>query len=77
MSLVHSQNAAPCRFRGEHPTVARPASRIPLMPGTARLRAGAVCLLTARGMRATSRPRLRDSNSRRPAGKNPRPRRTS
>jgi len=77
MSLVHSQNAAPCRFRGEHPTVARPASRISLITGAARMRAGIVCMATARGLRASSRPRLRDSNARQPAARNPRPRRSS
>ncbi|MEO8061445.1 MAG: hypothetical protein ABI821_01720 [Pseudomonadota bacterium] len=77
MSLVHSQNAAPCRFRGEHPTVARPASRVPLMTGATRTRAGVLCMSTARGIRASSRPRLRDSNARRPAARNPRPRRSS
>ena len=77
MSLVHGQNAAPCRFRGEHPTVARPASRIPLMTGAARTRTGVLCMATARGMRASSQPRLRDSNARRPAARNPRPRRSS
>jgi hypothetical protein len=77
MSLAYSQNAAPCRFRGEHPTVTRPASRIPLVTGVARKRAGVLCLATARGMRASSRPRLRDSNARRPAAKSPRPRRSS
>jgi hypothetical protein len=77
MSLVHSQNAAPCRFRGEHPTVARPASRIPLTTAVSRTRTGVLCMATARGLRASSRPRLRDSNSRRPATRNPRPRRSS
>ena len=77
MSLVHSQNAAPCRFRGEHPTVARPATRFPLVTGVTRPRAGALCLATTRGSRATSRPRLRDSNSRRPAARSAPPRRSS
>jgi hypothetical protein len=77
MSLVHSQNAAPCRFRGEHPTVARPASRLPLLTSAARTRAGVLCMATPRGIRASSRPRLRDSNTRRPAARNPRPRRSS
>ena len=53
MSLVHGQNAAPCRFRGEHPTVARPASRIPLMTAAARTRTGVLCMATARGLRAS------------------------
>jgi len=77
MSLAYSQNAAPCRFRGEHPTVVRPASRIPLISGAARQRAGVLCLATARGLRASSRPRLRDSSTRQPAARNPRPRRSS
>jgi hypothetical protein len=77
MSVAHSLNAAPCRFRGEHPTVARPATRLPLVSGVARLRAGALCLATPRGARASSRPRLRDSNTRRPAARNAPPRRSS
>jgi hypothetical protein len=77
MSVVHGQNAAPCRFRGEHPTVARPATRLPLIRGVTRMRIGALCLATMRGLRASSRPRLRDANLRRPASRIVPPRRSS
>ncbi len=77
MSVVQSQNAAPCRFRGEHPTVVRAATRFPLVSGATRLRTGALCLATTRGLRASSRPRLRDANLRRPASRLLRPRRPS
>jgi hypothetical protein len=77
MSVVHSQNAAPCRFRGEHPTVVRPATRLPLVGGITRTRVGALCLATTRGLRASSRPRLRDANLRRPASRIVPPRRSS
>jgi len=77
MSLVQSQNAAPCRFRGEHPTVVRPATRFPLLSGATRLRAWTMCLATMRGLRASSRPRLRDANLRRPASRIVPPRRSS
>jgi len=76
MSVAQIQGSAPCRFRGEHPTVVRPASRLPLVR-VARERAGAICAATQRGLRASSRPRLRDSRYRRPASKNSPPRRTS
>jgi len=76
MTVALSESYAPCRFRGEHPTVARPASRTPLARG-ALLRAGAVCAATQRGLRASARPRLRDSRQRRPAARNAPPRRTS
>ncbi len=76
MPLAHSQNAAPCRFRGEHPTVTRPATRLPLVSGVARMRAGAWCHATTRGLRASSRPRLRVS-ARRAAARNAPPRRSS
>jgi hypothetical protein len=69
MSVAQSQQTAPCRFRGEHPTVTRPASRLPLVGGAGRGRAGAMCLSTRRGLRASSRPRLRDSRARRPASR--------
>ena len=36
MSVAQSQGSAPCRFRGQHPTVARPASRISLVSAVAR-----------------------------------------
>ena len=76
MSFVQSQSFGPCRFRGEHPTVARPASRTPLMR-SARTRAGALCAATTRGMRASNRPRLRDTRYRRAAARNSPPKRTS
>jgi len=77
MSVAHAQGNAPCRFRGQHPTVTRPASRISLVSAVNRIRAGMLCAETRRGMRASSRPRLRDSNVRRQAyGNSPR-RRTS
>lgn len=76
MSVVHSESFAHCRFRGEHPTVVRPASRLPLVQ-TDRWRVGALCAGTQRGLRASSRPRLRDSRYRRPAARNAPPRRTS
>ena len=76
MSVAHSESYSHCRFRGEHPTVVRPASRLPLVGG-ARPRAGAVCAATQRGLRASSRPRLRDARHRRPAARNSPPRRTS
>jgi len=74
MSVAVSEFSAPCRFSGQHPTVARPASRIPLVRNL-RERAGALCAATRRGMRAASRPRLRDS--RRAASRNVPPRRSS
>ena len=55
MSVAQFESSAPCRFRGEHPTVARPASRLPLFRG-ARERAGALCAATPRGLRASQRP---------------------
>jgi hypothetical protein len=76
MSLVHGESFAACRFRGEHPTVVRPASRLPLVRAD-RWRIGALCAATPRGLRASSRPRLRDSRYRRPAARNSPPRRTS
>jgi len=76
MSISQSHSLAPCRFRGEHPTVTRPASRTPLMRGV-RERCGAICGATPRGLRASSRPRLRDTRHRRPASKNSPPRRSS
>jgi hypothetical protein len=69
MSVAQIEGCAPCRFRGEHPTVARPASRLPLVHGV-REHAGAMCAATQRGLRASSRVRLRDTRSRRPASKN-------
>jgi hypothetical protein len=68
MTAALSQSNAPCRFRGEHPTVTKTASRLPLI-NSARVRAGAWCAATRRGMRASSRPRLRDSRVRRPASR--------
>ncbi len=76
MSFVQSHSLGPCRFRGEHPTVIRPASRIPLVHGVQQ-RAGALCAGTTRGLRASNRPRLRDTRYRRPAARNAPPRRTS
>jgi hypothetical protein len=76
MSFVQGHSFGPCRFRGEHPTVIRPASRIPLMRGT-QLRGGALCPGTPRGLRASNRPRARDTRYRRPAARNSPPRRTS
>jgi len=75
MSVAIEQFSAPCRFRGEHPTVLRPASRTPLIGGP-RERRAAVCAATQRGFRASNRPRLRDSRYRRPATRTA-PRRTS
>jgi hypothetical protein len=69
MTVALSHQTAPCRFRGEHPTGSRPASRIPLISATARNRVGMLCPATRRGQRASSRPRLRDSNARRPASR--------
>lgn len=69
MTAALNHQTAPCRFRGEHPTGAKPASRIPLLTAAARTRAGALCAATRRGQRASSRPRLRDSNGRRPASR--------
>jgi hypothetical protein len=76
MSFAQSQHIAPCRFRGEHPTVMRPASRLPLMRGT-RVRSGGLCSATRRGLRASNRLRLRDTRYRRPATRNSPPRRSS
>jgi len=76
MSVVLSESNAPCRFRGEHPTVVRPASRLPLVRGN-RWRLGALCAATPRGLRASSRPRLRDARYRRPAARTVPPRRSS
>jgi hypothetical protein len=69
MTVASGQTTAPCRFRGEHPTVVRAASRLPLVTGTPRVRAGAWCPGTRRGLRASSRPRLRDSRVRRRASR--------
>ncbi|HYJ42753.1 MAG TPA: hypothetical protein VEW08_18330 [Steroidobacteraceae bacterium] len=77
MSVAQGHGSAPCRFRGQHPTVARPASRISLVSAVGRTRAGVLCRSTVRGLRASSRPRLRDSRQRRPAARNSPPRRTS
>jgi hypothetical protein len=76
MSVAQTTNRAPCRFRREHPTVKRPASRLPLIRA-ARERAGALCVETRRGVRARNRVRLRDTRYRRPAASNSPPRRTS
>lgn len=77
MSVAHAHGSAPCRFRGQHPTVTRPASRISLVSALGRIRAGVLCPGTQRGLRASSRPRLRDARTRHPAiGNSPR-RRTS
>jgi hypothetical protein len=76
MSVAQSENRAPCRFRGEHPTVVRPASRLPLVRGK-RERNGALCAQTRRGVRASTRQRLRNNRIRRPAASNSPPRRTS
>jgi hypothetical protein len=77
MSVAQGHGTAPCRFRGQHPTVTRPASRVSLVSAGGRVRAGMLCRSTVRGLRASSRPRLRDSRQRRPAvGNSPR-RRTS
>jgi hypothetical protein len=77
MSVAQSQGSAPCRFRGQHPTVVRPASRISLVSGMSRARAGVICAETQRGQRASSRPRLRDSRVRRQAVSNSPRRKTS
>jgi hypothetical protein len=77
MSVAQSHGSGPCRFRGQHPTVARPASRISLVSAQGRERAGVWCAATQRGLRASSRPRLRDSRGRRPASRNAPPRKTS
>ena len=77
MSVAQGHGSAPCRFRGQHPTVTRPASRISLVSAVGRERAGMWCRATVRGLRASSRPRLRDSRQRRPASRNSPPRRTS
>jgi hypothetical protein len=69
MTVATGHTTAPCRFRGEHPTVNKAASRLPLVTGTARARVGALCSATRRGLRASSRPRLRDSRGRRPASR--------
>jgi hypothetical protein len=76
MSDVQAAASAPCRFRGEHPTVVRPASRLPLVRSV-RGHAGALCAATPRGLRASNRPRLRDTRYRRAASKNWPSRRTS
>lgn len=76
MPILQSHSLAPCRFRGAHPTVTRPASRTPLTRGE-HDRCGAMCAATRRGLRASSRPRLRDTRYRRPASKIAPPRRTS
>jgi len=57
--------------------VTRPASRISLVSTVNRARAGVICADTQRGLRASSRPRLRDSRGRRPATSNSPRRRTS
>jgi hypothetical protein len=75
MSILQSHSPAPCRFRGAHPTVSRPASRTPLARERC-VRSGALCPATRRGLRASNRPRLRDTRYRRPASRNA-PRRTS
>jgi len=77
MSVAQNQGSAPCRFRGQHPTVTRPASRISLVSAVNRARAGMMCADTQRGLRASSRPRLRDSQVRRPAVSNSPRRRSS
>jgi hypothetical protein len=69
MTAALNSSNGHCRFRGEHPTVTRPASRIPLVTAAGRERAGAVCSSTHRGRRARSEPRLRDSRGRRPASR--------
>ena len=78
MSVAQAQGSAPCRFRGQHPTVARPASRMSARERTApAARRRDLCPDTQRGLRASSRPRLRDARTRHPAvGNSPR-RRTS
>jgi len=76
MPILSSHHGAPCRFRGAHPTVTRPASRTPLARAV-HARCGALCPATQRGQRASSRPRLRDTRYRRPASKNAPPRRSS
>jgi hypothetical protein len=77
MSVAQSQGSAPCRFRGQHPTGVRPASRISLVSAMNRVRAGVMCAGTQRGLRASSRPRLRDSRVRPLAVSNSPRRRTS
>jgi hypothetical protein len=77
MSVAQSHGSASCRFREHHPTVVRPASRITLVSAEGRTRTGHWCAGTQRGLRASSRPRLRDSRSRRPAARNSPPRRSS
>jgi len=69
MSVVQIASSSPCRFRGEHPTVVRAASRLPLVRSV-RQHAGALCAATQRGLRASNRPRLRDTRYRRAASKN-------
>jgi hypothetical protein len=69
MRVATRQITAPCRFRGEHPTVIKAASRLPLVTGISHGRVGALCSATRRGLRASSRPRLRDSRGRRPASR--------
>ena len=54
MTTALNQGTAPCRFRGEHPTGARPASRRPLITGVVRSRAGAWCAATQRGLYAAA-----------------------
>jgi len=76
MSVQQIEGGAPCRFRGEHPTVVRPASRVPLVRGV-RQHIGALCAATQRGLRASDRPRLRDTRYRRAASKSWPSRRTS
>jgi hypothetical protein len=76
MSVAQIEGSAPCRFRGEHPTVVRAASRLPLVQFI-RQHAGALCPSTQRGLRASSRPRLRDTRYRRAASKTRPSRRSS
>jgi hypothetical protein len=76
MSFAQAQHLAPCRFRGEHPTVMRPASRLPLLRGS-HDRSGGMCTATRRGLRASHRLRMRDTRYRRPAARNSPPKRTS
>jgi len=69
MSIAQSLGTAPCRFRGHHPTVSRPASRFPLTSAAARERTAVLCTGSRRGLRAGSRVRRGDAHSRRPASR--------
>ena len=55
MSVAQSQGSAPCRFRGQHPTVTRPASRMSLVSARAA-RAPARCARSTRARPARQQP---------------------